>query len=134
MEQSAIDFFIVCQKLSELTESLLIDEKREYAFQKYSKVNNMVKVTESDHNILLLLLKYKFNSRIAPKRIEVYNFKNKSSQLNFHQYTNNSRALRSSLKCKSVKTSGKLWIKALKNIIIKHFRKVKSSLSRFKKR
>ena len=80
LEQSVIDYFIVCPNLYSLVESLVIDEDRKLAFRKYSKVKNVTKITKSDHNILLLSLKFKFNSKVVQKRDEVYNFKNKKSQ------------------------------------------------------
>ena len=74
VEESTIDFFFVCQGLYKWIDSMLIDEERKYSFKKYTRTKQqIVRVTESDHNVLILFLKYKFNNKIKPSREEIFN-------------------------------------------------------------
>ena len=58
------------------------------------------------------------------ERKEIYNLRNKTCQIKFFDYTNNSDILTKSLINKDVKTGGKLWIKNLKCMIMQTFKKI----------
>ena len=55
VEESVIDFFIVCRRFYNMINSLVIDEKRIYCLTKYSsKTGERKNVKESDHNMFIL--------------------------------------------------------------------------------
>ena len=69
-EKSVIDFFFVCERLFQYVDYLEIDEERKYCFKKYSRTKGNIKVIESDHNLMLLNLKFNFNKRIFKNRLK----------------------------------------------------------------
>ena len=50
LEESVIDFFIVCKRFFNLVNSLLIDEKRIFCLTKFSTKTGKKSIKESDHN------------------------------------------------------------------------------------
>ena len=61
-EKSVLDYFIVCKEFFKLISKMIIDEERKFPLAKYSTTNGQKDVTESDHNISMLLLKIKLRS------------------------------------------------------------------------
>ena len=58
VEESVIDFFIVCRQFFNLVNSLYIDEKRIFPLTKFSTKNGKKSIKDSDHNILEFRLFY----------------------------------------------------------------------------
>ena len=65
VERSVLDYFIICQELYLLLSSMNIDESRKLVLSRYSKKNDQVKVTKSDHNVLVC----NFNLKWSHKRV-----------------------------------------------------------------
>ena len=71
IEESVIDFFIVCELFFTLITSML----RKYSLTKFSTKNGEKSIKESDHNLLILKLKVKWNSSDnVCSRQEIFNF------------------------------------------------------------
>ena len=89
-EQSVIDYFIVCEELFESAEKMQIDEERKFTLSRFYKTKNKTSVIESDHNILTLYLRLKWNPKNKMERKEIYNLRNSECQEIFrHNTTNN---------------------------------------------
>jgi hypothetical protein len=71
MEMSALDVFLVCDKIIPYATRMVIDEKREHVLTNYSAVKHVGKIVESDHNPLFLYLNLQF-SRIRKERVEIF--------------------------------------------------------------
>ena len=79
METSALDVFVVCDKILLHTTRMVINEKREHTLTNYRTVKHLGGIIESDHNPLFLYLNLQF-SRLRNERIEIFQFRNKESQ------------------------------------------------------
>ena len=125
VEKSAIDYFIVCEMFYSYCVSMVIDEERKHSLKRYYKTKNGNKVVFSDHNPLFLYLKVPWNSNIRKPRLEIYNLRNRKSQEEFFKITNENQVLSNCLENRNIVTGGKNWIKSLKSIIQKSFRKIR---------
>ena len=72
-EESVIDFVIISDDIESSVESLLIDEKQQHGLTKIVKTKKGVKITQSDHNVLITRLKIGWCKKVLNKRIELYN-------------------------------------------------------------
>ena len=70
LEESILDFFVVCQQILPFITRMVIDDKREQALTNYSSVKNLGRVTESDHNVEILEVNLVF-SNLRQERIQV---------------------------------------------------------------
>ena len=86
-ERSVIDFFIVCDELFQRVVKMEVDEKRQHVLTKFRKYKNKSVVTESDHNILILSLKFRWSSKLQIKQKEIYNLKDESGLDAFRENT-----------------------------------------------
>ena len=79
LEQSIIDFVVICDKLLPFTKKLLIDENKSYSLTNYSRRK---KITHSDHNSLIL----EIDLKIKPVKIDrkiIFNYRDEGSFLKF---------------------------------------------------
>lgn len=125
MEKSVLDYFLVCQTVFSFVQRMVIDEPRQYIFKKISKSKGQIKVTESDHNILMLDINCEWIKSSVKERTEVFNYRNKESQNKFTSATSASTSLTDCLKGKSIVKGGKYWLKTLRNIIHSSFKKIR---------
>ena len=70
LENSVIDFVIVCDKIFPFITKFKIDEEKKYALSNYSSKG---KITYSDHNSLISEMKIQYD-RMKPERREIFNF------------------------------------------------------------
>ena len=77
---------IACNKILPCITKMKIDEKREKTLSHFSAGKTVGRVVETDHNPLYLELKLEF-SPAKPERIEIFQFKNKTSQAEFFRIT-----------------------------------------------
>ena len=122
-EQSVLDYFVVCHELYNLVVSMLVDEERKYILTRFYKRNGIIKVIESDHNILILNISW--DVKVKKERTEIFNLRNKKCQEEFFNSTNNTDVLSKCLNNRNVVTGGKLWLKSVKTLILKSFRKIR---------
>ena len=124
-EKSVIDYFIVCQNLYNLVISMLVDEDRKHILTRFYKRNGVVKIVESDHNVLILNISCQWDVKVVKERIEIFNLRNKKCQEKFFLKTNDTNILSNSLEGRNVITGGKNWIKSLKTFIHQSFKKIR---------
>ena len=95
-EKSSIDVFLVCGRTLSYVKQMFIDEKME-SFNRFSRTQ---KITESDHNKLILFLNLETLS-VKPQKEELFNFKSALGQTKFFEMTNNSEKFRKCFKTES---------------------------------
>ena len=123
-EKSVIDFMIVSEELFAYMIEMKIDEEKMYSVESYTKKGGKTIVTPSDHNMII----GKFNIKIYKKeneaRREIFNYKDEEGIKNFKELTSKNTLV----KCfeeKDILKSSKKWLKELKNIIHRSFKKVR---------
>ena len=67
-EKAVLDFFLVNDKLSPFLKSMIVDEKREFPLSNFSQIKKNKRVTETDHNGLILELEITFSAKKAKSR------------------------------------------------------------------
>ena len=125
VEESVLEYFLVCQNFYLMINSMIIDEERKYVLTKYTKKKCNSFITESDHNPLIIDIDVFWNSKIKPDRTEIFNLRNAECQDSFFRHTNNSDILTKCLINKDVRSGGRLWLKNLKYIIQTNFKKIR---------
>ena len=128
VEESVIDFFIVCPRFFKLIMKMKIDEERKFALTKYStKVGNK-KITESDHNLLILQVNVSWDSKEKTNSREiVFNFKNKENFKKYEEATDNNHEIRDCFEndIESVENLSRRWLKIFNSILFNCFDRVR---------
>ena len=126
VEESVIDFVIISADLLDDIEELIIDEKREHALTKIMHSKNAVKKVTSDHNVMLSKFSLNMSKIKPPKKVEVYNFRNKVNQEKFRVATSNSPRLSEVFDTEeNINIQTENFIKILDKCINKSFKKVR---------
>ena len=129
VEESVIDFFIVCRRFFNLVNNLIIDEQRIYCLTKFSGKTGTKNIKETDHNMFILNMNVSWDTALddTEERVEVYNFKNEEDFENFVKETNNNQALRTCFDNdeEDFDKSCNRWLSILNTIIKKCFRKIR---------
>ena len=127
LEESILDVFVACDKVTPYATRMVIDEKRVNALTNYSTVKEKGRITESDHNPIFLYLDLLF-SKIKNERLEIYQFKNTESQQIFKSLTSNTidftNCFDNELPFEEQATQ---WRKVLNNFFQKSFKKIRIS-------
>ena len=126
-EESVIDFFIVCEELFQNIVKMLIDEQRQYVLSRFYKCKNRISIVESDHNLLVLYLSFKWSQTMKVERKEIYTLRNEDCQKLFKENTSNDKNLIQVLKDQDISKAGGKWMKQVKHQISKSFKKVRVS-------
>ena len=130
-EISILDYFIVCQDLYKNVHSLIIDEDRKYVMARFYKTKNKTTCIESDHNPLILELKFGFDQKIKKERKEIFNVRNLENQKKFKELTSNRPNLIKMLsKSDNIYSGGRKWMKEVKHILSLCFKKIRISQSK----
>ena len=125
-EKSVIDFVIVSKDILESIDRLVIDEERNHVLTRYYKSKKRINIHQSDHNVMITSLNFKWNKRIAKKRLEIFNFKNKDCQASFKALTSESDKLSAHLLTfKDLDTATDRFLKELDACIHKSFKKIR---------
>ena len=126
-EKSIIDFVITCEEAADLVDNMMIDEERKYVLARFTKTKNGIKVKESDHNTIVTNIRANWNKDDIPKRQESYNFKNKESLAKYKEMTSHGTFLSEVFndKEKSIEVKTKQFLKRLKCVITKCFKKTR---------
>ena len=125
VEESILDFFIVCDKIQPFIEKMIIDEEKMYALSNYCKVKGKQVRKDSDHNTLILHLKLEYFLK-KPERIEFFNLKNEECQNIFFQKTSETRRLTNCFqRAGGVENQAKQWFKELNGLCHQSFRKIR---------
>ena len=91
VEESVIDYFIVCQDFNVFVNSMTIDSERKYVLTKFTRKKDKNYITESDHNPMVLDVQLPWSTRIKQDRIEIFNLRNSDCQKKFLTITNNGK-------------------------------------------
>ena len=94
-EKAVLDFFLVNEKLYPFLKRMTIDENRDFPLSNFSQIKKNKRVTETDHNGLILEIALQYSSR-KPDRQELFNLKNRTCQEAFKDETEFNEEL---LKC-----------------------------------
>ena len=129
VEQSVLDYFVVCSDFYQNILKMTIDDKRQYTLSRFYKYKTRTSTVESDHNVLILQVGLKWNRNIRKERKEIYNVKNISYQKIFNENTSNNRKLIEVLQNTDIFQAGAKWIKELKHMISISFKKIRISNS-----
>ena len=131
-EKSVIDFFIVCEELFKKVVSMVVDDDRKHVLATFRKYKKSSVVVESDHNVLILNLKFHWSPKILMKKKEIYNLKDESGIQAFTENTSHCVGLIESIKSENIVSGGAKWIKEVKHQICKSFKKVRVSTNQKK--
>ena len=93
VEQSVIDYILICEELLRYLTVMKIDDERTYVLTNYQKKKTKKKTTSSDHN--LLFSKFSLTSIQQPRilRKEFFQFKCENSKKLFLEETNTTNKL-----------------------------------------
>ena len=125
VEESVIDFVIVSSDLVEDIEELIIDEEKDHALTKIVRGNATTKVIKSDHNVMITKFRLKCHIENKPPTT-VFNLNNKTCQQIFKRETTNTNKLSKIFHTNNdINQQTKKFLKVLKSIVHKSFKKVK---------
>ena len=63
IEKAILDFFLVNEKILPFLEKMIIDERREYPLSNFAQQKRHKRVTETDHNGMILEVSIQFSNR-----------------------------------------------------------------------
>ena len=125
LEESIIDFFLVCEDLNNFFSGMLIDESRLYSLTRYQKTKSGFKMTESDHHTLVSYFDITWNANDDCKnRMKVFNFNDPEGQKTFYNLTS-SNTLSKLFDNQNIQDPCKRWYKEFTNILHRSFKKVR---------
>ena len=125
-QRSAISFVLVSEDLVQNVESVLIDEKQEFAPTRITKTKNAVEKKESDHNVILTRLKLEWSKYVKEETNNLFNLKNKDGQKMFKEATTNNNEYLSKVFSEEsdLNTATEKFLKKLNKVLHKCFRKI----------
>ena len=82
LEESILDFFVVCERIEFFIEEMIIDEEKRFVLSNYKILKGKPVKKDSDHHSLILHLNIEY-LRKKPDRIEMFNLKNVDCQNSF---------------------------------------------------
>ena len=95
VEKSILDSLIVCDKLEQYLEMMIIDEERNFPLTKYASKKGSKRIVQSDHNTMYGRFSIEYISvKWKRPREEVFNLKNTECQQKFSDVTNDSYKLK----------------------------------------
>lgn len=86
LEESILDFFIVCESVLPFVTKMVVDEENKHILTNYKAIKTKGKTVYSDHAVQYMDLALKVFLE-KPKRVEVLNFKDKKAQTIFKYLT-----------------------------------------------
>ena len=122
-EKSIIDYFIICEQMYKYFDKMKIDS--ENALMRYSKSNKKVKITRSDHHLLVCSFNIrKPNLKEQKSRIEHFNFKDPEGWKKFKSLTSG-HLLTDCFKNVNMEEESRIWHKKFMNILHRSFTKIR---------
>ena len=120
IEESILDFLIVCEEMSNFFQSMKIDPS--CVLTRYMKSKGKIKIIPSDHFPLFAQFKLRWNSNVKPPNNQstIFNFNDKKGLQQFKNMTNGN-ILSSVFQNGNILEESKLWLKSLKTILYKCF-------------
>ena len=86
LEESIIDFFVVCNKVLPYVKKMVIDVKKEFILTNYERMKLDGKVIDTDHYTQYIELDFEIETP-KPEKVQIYDFKKKTSQKKFKEIT-----------------------------------------------
>ena len=124
IEKSVIDFLVVCEELFAHMTEMVIDENSKYPIESHRKIGNSVKVTKTDHNMMIGIFELKTLKEVKETRKEIFKYNDEEGKKKFYEMTSND-ALTKCFDEEDFTKAAKKWIKELKNILHRSFKKVR---------
>ena len=72
LEESVLDFFVICDKISRFASKMVVDEGKRFVLSRYGKKQGNYIKKDSDHNTLILYMDISLFLK-KPDRIELFN-------------------------------------------------------------
>ena len=88
LEESIIDFFVVCNRVLPFVQKMVVDEKKDYILTNYARVKHGGKAIDSDHYTQYLEMDLEIENT-KTERVEIRNYKKKINQEKFRELTTN---------------------------------------------
>ena len=127
VEEAVLDFFVVCDRIFQFIESMIIDEHRNHVLTNFNRKNTKKSPTESDHNPLELNLSLTFQRKTS-SRMEIHDLKSRENQETFHQITSFSEKYKKCFKSnKPFNEQAEDWKTFLFSDVKKSFNKIRIS-------
>ena len=125
LEESVLDFFVVCDLIRPHITKMVIDEDGKYILTNYEQAKYGGKASNSDHATMYLDLDLKVVPD-KPKRREIWNLKNKNAQISFKMSTTKTKDFTDCFENKlTLKTQIENWRRVLNKHIKKSFKKIR---------
>ena len=124
VEQSVIDFLVVCEELFAHMTKMIVDEDEKYPIESHRKVGNKSKVTKTDHNLIIGVFNLKTLKEEKVTRREIFKYNDEEGLNNFRKMTSND-VLTKYFEEKDFNKAADKWLKELKNILHRSFKKVR---------
>ena len=122
IEQSIIDYILVCEELAKNIEEVTIDDERIHVLSRHTKT----KTITSDHNILQCKFNIIYHKKSRVIRKEIFNFKCVESKKLFHEETNTTNTLSTCFdRNKSFQQNSSQFYKKLIGTFHKCFKKIR---------
>ena len=125
VERSAIDFLVVCEELFTHMTEMKVDEEQKYAVESFCKVGRKTKVTRADHNMIIGKFNLKVIKKIVKSRTEVFKYNDEEGKTRFRELTSKN-TLSKCFEEKDIIKASQKWMKELKNILHRSFKKVRT--------
>ena len=123
LEESVLDFFLVCNRVLPYVTQIVIDNHRKYILTNYQAAKNCGRAINSDHFTEYMDVDLEFISE-KPKRVEYFNFKDKSSQATYKKITSQTKEFTDCFKDdKTLEMQIENWQKVLEKYCQKAFKK-----------
>ena len=76
LEESVLDFFVVCSKVLPYVKKMVIDDRKEFILTNYERMKYDGKTIDTDHYTQYIELDLVVENP-KPERVEIFNFKKK---------------------------------------------------------
>ena len=117
LESSIIDFLIVCEELFYHMDDMKVDDQKKYPIESFTKNGTGVKVTSSDHNMLIGTFDFKIDEKILEQRKEIFNYNNVDGQKRFKELTSKNTLSKCFDEEEDVFKASSKWLKELNNML-----------------
>ena len=124
VEKSVIDYLVVCEELFSHMIEMTVDENNKYPIECHRKYGGKIKVTKTDHNMLAGTFGLKTLKDVKEIRREVFKYDDEEGMKKFREMTSKD-VLSNCFDEIDVTKAANKWLKELKNILHRSFKKVR---------
>ena len=89
LEEAALDFFVICNRVNQYLVKMVIDEEKKYVLTNYYQKDGKTIARDSDHLSTLMYLNIKYSKNVQGRK-EMFNLKNVENQKTFNLMTSES--------------------------------------------